>query len=165
MRSKLILSALLMAASAGFAQVVTPDPDWREAEAPPAPAFKLSGLIPLELPPSNLRFGVDPASVSLGADGIVRYVVVASSTTGAVNAIYEGIRCRTAEFKVYAHHNPDSGWTVSKDAKWQPLHEQRNSRHSLLIARTGACRGSGTNASAAQIVRDLRAPADMRFVN
>jgi hypothetical protein len=139
------------------------DPDWREAEAPPPPAFRQSGLIPLDMPRSSLRFGVDPASVSLGRDGIVRYVVVAASATGAVNGLYEGIRCDTAEFKVYARYNAGSGWTVAKESPWRPLHDAQTSSHSLLIARTGACVGHAPNRSATQIVRDLRAPVDTRF--
>lgn len=154
---------LVLAASATHAQLTPVDPDWREAEAPPPPAFKLDGLIPLEMPRSALRFGVDPASVSLGSDGIVRYVVVAASAAGAVNVLYEGLRCNTAEFKVYARYNAGSGWTVAKDSPWRPLHNAQTASHSLVIARTGACVGHGPNRSAAQIVRDLRAPVDTRF--
>lgn len=158
---------LVLAASAALAQLTPVDPDWREAEAPPPPAFKLDGLIPLEMPRSALRFGVDPASVSLGSDGIVRYVVVATSgaasATGAVNVLYEGLRCNTAEFKVYARYNAGSGWTVAKDSPWRPLHDAQTANHSLVIARTGACVGHGPNRSATQIVRDLRAPVDTRF--
>ncbi len=153
----------VLAASAAQAQLTAVDPDWREAEAPPAPAFKLDGLIPLEMPRSTLRFGVDPASVSLGSDGVVRYVVVATGAPGAVNALYEGIRCNTAEFKVYARYNAGSGWTVAKDSPWRPLRDTQVSSHSLLIARTGACVGHAPNRSADQIVRDLRAPVDTRF--
>lgn len=156
---------VLAAASSAGAQLVTPDPDWKETEAPAPPAFKLDGLIPLEIPRSGLRYGVDPASVALSPDGIVRYVVVATSTTGAVNAIYEGIRCNTAEVKVYARHNPDSGWTKAS-GDWRALHDSYpSSRHSLLIARTGACMGHAPNRSAAQIVKDLRSPVDSRFEN
>jgi len=154
---------LVLAASVALAQLTPVDPDWREAEAPPPPALKLDGLIPLEMPRSALRFGVDPASVSLGSDGIVRYVVVATSATGAVNALYEGLRCNSAEFKVYARYSAGSGWTVAKDSPWRPLHNAQNSSHSLVIARTGACIGHGPNRSATQIVRDLRAPVDTRF--
>lgn len=164
MRVDLAVAGLLLSAAMAHAQIAPPDPDWREAEAPPAPAFKLNGLIPLDIPGSALRFGVDPATVTVGSDGIVRYVVVASSATGAVNALYEGIRCSNGEFKVYARYTP-GGWAIAKDASWRPLHEQPVSRHSLLIARTGACIGQGTNSSASQIVRDLRAPVDTRFVN
>jgi hypothetical protein len=154
---------LVLAASAAHAQMAPVDPDWREAEAPPPPAFRQSGLIALDMPRSSLRFGVDPASVSLGSDGIVRYVVVAASATGAVNGLYEGIRCDTAEFKVYARYNAGSGWTVAKESPWRPLHDAQTSSHSLLIARTGACVGHAPNRSATQIVRDLRAPVDTRF--
>jgi hypothetical protein len=154
---------LVLAASAAQAQLAPVDPDWQEAEAPPPPALRLDGLIPLEVPRSSLRFGVDPASVALGSDGIVRYVVVATSTTGAVNALYEGLRCDTGEFKVYARHNAGSGWTVAKDSPWRPLHDGQSASHSLLIARTGACVGRSPNRSADQIVRDLRAPVDTRF--
>lgn len=162
-RSATVLLALLLVGGAAHAQVVAPNPDWKEVEAPPAPLFRTDALIPLEIPGTSLRFGVDPASISIGVDGVVRYVVVATSATGAVNAMYEGIRCNTGDFKVYARHNPDSGWTVAKDAPWRSLHEQPLSRHSLAIARTGACIGRGPNRSASQIARDLRAPADTRF--
>ena len=162
MRLSLLPVALLLAAAV-HAQVPQVDPDWREAEAPPAPAVRLDGLIPLEIPGSALRFGVDPSSVALGQDGIVRYVVVATSASGVVNALYEGIRCGDGEFKVYARHNPDSGWTLAKGSPWRPLQDQPASRHALLIARTGACMGHSANRSASQIVRDLRAPADTRY--
>jgi hypothetical protein len=155
--------ALLLVVSAVAAQLAPVDPDWREAEAPPPPAFRADGLVPLDIPRSSLRFGVDPASVSLGNDGIVRYVVVASSPSGAVNALYEGLRCNTAEVKVYARYNPGSGWTIAKDSTWVTLHDGRTASHSLVIARTGACVGHAPNRSAIQIVRDLRAPVDTRF--
>ncbi len=157
------LPALLLGTCAAHAQLAPLDPDWKEVEAPPAPSFQTTGLIPLDIPRSSLRFGVDPASISLGRDGVVRYVVVATSDTGAVNALYEGIRCSSGDFKVYARHNPGSGWTVAKDTPWRSLHEQPISRHSLTIARTGACIGDGTNRSASQIARDLRASVDRRF--
>ena len=164
MRRSLMALVLSATAFSAGAQLAPPDPDWQEVEAPPPPAFRLDRLIPLDLPLASLRFGVDPASVTLASDGIVRYVVVASSS-GAVNAIYEGIRCSTAQVKVYARHNPETGWTLVPDGPWRSLHETLPSRHSLLIARTGACLGCGPNRSAVQIVRDLRAPVDTRFNN
>ncbi|HEY0884044.1 MAG TPA: CNP1-like family protein [Ramlibacter sp.] len=153
--------ALLLAAGAAHAQLADANPDWKESEAPAPPALRTTGLVPLEIPGSQLRFGVDPASVSLGSDGVVRYVVVAASAGGAVNGIYEGIRCSTGEYKVYAR-NSGKGWSIS-GSDWRLLHDQPRSRHSLLVARTGACIGRGPNRSAAQIVRDLRAPAADRF--
>jgi hypothetical protein len=162
MRLKCVLSALLLAAAAAQAQAQVPadDPDWREVEAPPAPALKLQGLVPLEMPGSALRFGVDPASITIGSDGIVRYVVVATSDSGVVNGIYEGIRCDKGEVKVYARHNPAGGWKVLKDPQWRPVNEQR---YTSLIALGGACVGRGANQSPARIVRDLRTPLERRY--
>lgn len=161
MRLERLALALLLAASAAHAQLADVDPDWKESEAPAPPALRTTGLIPLEIPGSQLRFGVDPASVSLGSDGVVRYVVVAASASGAVNGVYEGIRCSTGEYKVYAR-NAGGGWSIS-GSDWRLLHDQPRSRHSLFVARTGACIGRAPNRTAAQIVRDLRAPADLRF--
>jgi hypothetical protein len=148
---------------AAHAQLAPVDPDWKEADAPPPAALKLDGLIPIDQPGSSLRFGVEPGSVSVGRDGIVRYVVVAKSSTGAVNAIYEGIRCSTGEFRVYARYNPSGSWVLNEDPLWRSLHDPQPSSHTLTIARTGACIGNGTNRSAEQVVRDLRGSVDHRF--
>ena len=164
MRLRLSLAAaLVLAASLARAQLAPLDPDWREVEAPPAPAFSLDGLVQLDIPRTALRYGVAPATVSIGPDGIVRYVVVAVSSSGVTNAMYEGIRCNTGEFKVYARHNPGSGWTIARNSEWKPVQDAQMPRHALVIARNGACMGHGTNQSAARIVRDLRAPADAKF--
>ena len=155
--------ALAMLAGAAQAQLSPPDPDWKEVEAPPPAPLRIDRLLRIEIPESTLHFGVDPASVALTSDGIVRYVVVATSASGTVNAFYEGIRCTTAETRLYARHSPDSGWVPVKDGMWRSLHETRPSRHSLAIARNGACLGGAPNLSAAQIVRDLGRDADRRF--
>jgi hypothetical protein len=157
------MAALLFAAAAAHAQVPADDPDWREVEAPPAPALKLQGLIPLDIGGSALRFGIDPSSIAIGEDGIVRYVVVATSATGVVNAMYEGIRCGNGDYKLYARHTANGGWTVVKNTQWRSLWERPPSRHTLLIARNGACMGRAANRSPANIVQDLRTPVERRY--
>jgi hypothetical protein len=141
----------------------TGNPDWQEVEAPPPPPVRTQGLIPLDVPGTALRFGVDPASIRVGADRVVRYVVVATSSSGTVNAMYEGIRCEGGDVKVYARHNPNSGWVPATKVEWQALQSTPNSRHSLYIARNGVCVGRGVNGNATQIVSDLRAPVANRF--
>ena len=165
MLRRILALALACAAGSSSGQLLgDANPDWKEVEAPPPPALRTQNLVPIDMPPGgSLRFAEDPASVSVGADGVVRYVVVASSPTGAVNAMYEGVRCSTAEVKVYARHNPDSGWVAARSAEWQALHELRHSRYSLAVARNGVCMGHAPNGDAAQIARDLRAPVDRRF--
>ena len=168
MLRRILALALACAAAPSFAQlgITEVDPDWKELEAPPPPPVRTQGLVPIDMPRGgSLRFAVDPDSVSVGADSVVRYVVVASSPTGTVNALYEGLRCNTAEVKVYARYNPDSGWVPARASEWQPLQNRPNSRHSLVIARTGACVGQGPSGVASEIVRALRTPADTRFLS
>lgn len=162
-RSRVVAVLLPLLCSASFAQLTPPDPDWREGEAPKPPALQLEGLIPLEIERSALKWAVDPRSISIGGDRIVRYVVVAASNSGTVNAMYEGIRCNTGEVKVYARHTPGAGWVQTRGADWQSLHGNGPSRHSLVIARSGVCLGHAPNLSVEQIARDLRAPIDARF--
>jgi hypothetical protein len=163
MHHRLIGLAFAFTTGCAMAQLADPNPDWREIDAPPPPALQTSGLVQLDMPQSGLRFFVQPNSVSIGSDGIVRYVVVATSTSGAVNAMYEGLRCDRAEFRTYARHNPEQGW-VNVSTQWRPLYDGSNAaRHNLAVARTAACVGHGTNLSAEQIVRDLRRPAADRF--
>jgi len=164
MHRSFVALALAGAAGAASAQYIPmPQADWKEVEAPPPPALSTRGLIPLEITGSSLRFGVDPASVTVAGDGVVRYVVVATSGSGTTNGIYEGIRCSSGEVKVYARHNPDSGWVPVRNADWQPIHRTANYRYSLYIARNGACIGGVPNGPAVNVVRDLRSPPTHKF--
>jgi len=161
MQRSFVALALAAACLGASAQTVS-DSEWKEMDTPPPPALRTQGLIPVDVSGTSLRFGVDPASVTVRSDGVVRYVIVASSSSGAVNAMYEGIRCDKAVVKVYARHNPDSGW-VPAQSDWQPLQRSAATRHSLAVATGGACFGDTPNGSAAQVVQDLRAPIDRRF--
>ena len=165
MLPRLLVLALAGASFCAGAQLAPDNPDWKEFDAPPPPALRTQGLIPVEVPgsASSLRFGVDPDSVSVGPDSVVRYVVVAVGSSGVTNGIYEGIRCSTGEVKVYARHTPDSGWVPAKGSDWKDLYSVPNARYSLAVARNGACLGRAPNGPAVQIVRDLRAPVDRRF--
>lgn len=154
--------ALLLLAGAARAQLANTDPDWTETEAPPPPALRTHGLIPLEVPGSTLRFGIDPDSIAVSADHVVRYVVIAQGAGGAVNGMYEGLRCATGEVKVYARYLPGSKWTPVRDSQWRPLHDAQF-RHSREIARSGACIGRGTSGGASEILRELKSPGGRGF--
>ncbi|KQT08869.1 CNP1-like family protein [Ramlibacter sp. Leaf400] len=156
------LLALAACCGAAHAQLAPVDPDWKEVDAPAPPALKTEKLVPIDMGSSVLRWGVDPASISIAGDGVVRYVVVARGEGGAVNAMYEGVRCNTAEVKVYARHAGDK-WVAVRDADWKPLRGSAATLHSLAIARNGACMGHGVNRSPSQIARDLGNTSEHRF--
>jgi len=156
---KLFWLGLTLVALNASAQIVT-DPDWKETEAPPPPAFNRSRLIPIEMPPYvSLKFGVDPATMTITRDGIVRYVVVAANATGSVTAMYEGIRCATGDVKTYARYAANGQWSSVKDPQWQGLGDNLPSRHAMALARQGVCEGrSAAASSVAEIVNALKYP-------
>ena len=90
------------------AQLAADDPDWKEVDAPAPPEFDLKRLVAVDVPVGGeLKFGVDPATITIGKDWVVRYVLVASSRSGNFNAMYEAIRCATGEYKTYARRSGD----------------------------------------------------------
>jgi len=83
---------------------------------------------------SKNRFYVDRNSVSLGADRVVRYTAVIKSPTGVANVSYEGLRCKTSEYKVYAYGTRNGTWTNARDPKWQDVDgTTANFRYSLWV--------------------------------
>lgn len=139
------------------AQVPANEAEWREAAAPPPPAFDLKTLVAFDGPvSSSLKFGVDPNTLQIGPDGVVRYVVVATSPSGVVNAMHEGIRCATAQVKTYARHHPTSGWNVVAKPEWQPLYGNAGASHSLRLAAQGVCTGAAPASTVGDIVKALR---------
>jgi hypothetical protein len=133
--------SLVLASTAGAQHFAHPL-DWVEGKVPPAPSYTTESLIPVDMPLYvSLKIGVDPATVSVGDDGVVRYVVVMRNAAGSVNAAYEGVRCATDEVKTYARSSGAGGWTNVSDPQWKSLTDNMPSRHAHAITRQGACSG------------------------
>lgn len=131
--------------------------DWQEGEVPPPPVFDAGKLLNFDVSSgSSLVYGVDPATLSIGKDGIVRYVLVATSASGARNVLYEGLRCSTGEFRTYARYTPEGVWRDVDNAQWRSMFGNMPSRHALKFARVGACNNSAPASSVGEIVRQLK---------
>lgn len=78
---------------------------------------------------SRHRFFLDPASLSAGGDGVVRYTVVVRTTGGAENVTFEGMRCVDGERKIYAFGRPDGSWSRNKYASWAPIEARSDSSY------------------------------------
>lgn len=108
---------------------------WQEEKVKPPVAPDLDSLIPFEVNVSNAnRFLVDPASLSIGKDGVVRFTVVIESSGGARTVNYEGLRCATRERRLYAFGQPDGSWIESKDSPWILMHKQQHKMHNAYPA-------------------------------
>ncbi|WP_206951098.1 CNP1-like family protein [Trinickia acidisoli] len=104
-----------------------------------------------------LHFAVDAKSVSVGSDGVVRYTVVITSPSGAHNVNYEGIRCDTYEWRLYAGLNADhDGWdrTVSND--WARIENGDLNAYHASLYQDYFCANKMPAGTTKTIVNDMR---------
>jgi hypothetical protein len=157
------LPALALAwAGTALAQYADDDrADWREDTAPPPPAYttEASKLIAIDMPSgTSVKVAIDPAAIAINrATGIVRYVVVARGVS-AVNASYEGIRCATGEYKIYARQTEGQPWAPVSEPQWKPMFGQSGivTSYPGRLARDGLCMGPAMRQTVVEMVRGLR---------
>lgn len=81
------------------------------------------------------------------ADGVVRYWLVVRSGSAATTS-YEGMSCRSREYKVYAFADPrePNGLRPVREPKWQPLGFNRRNDFRWELAETYLCIGTSAKA-------------------
>ena len=108
--------------------------DWTE-EAVELPAFPKDADL-VEFParsPATARFYVDASTIAIGKDNVVRYSLVIKTNSGAQNVSFEGIRCSTSEYKIYATGRADGQWVKSRLGVWRPVENKTvNAYHASL---------------------------------
>lgn len=140
-RALLLLSTLLgsgwvSAAQRGMPEDIGGVPEEKafkedEVRLPAAPADSALIEFTPRGAPKN-RYFVDGSSVTLGADWVIRYTVLVRSPSGAANVSYEALRCKTAEYKVYAYGSKDGKWVKATAPAWRPVGSTTaNFHHSL----------------------------------
>ncbi|MFN2643381.1 MAG: CNP1-like family protein [Burkholderiales bacterium] len=132
---RLALAAALACACAGCASTPRDESDWERRNrenVPPEegvslPAYPVArDLVEFTFPTSTgFRFFIDRKSLAVGKDGVVRYVLVARSPGGPENVTFEGLRCASAEQRVYALGHPDHAWSAAR-SPWRPLASARH---------------------------------------
>ena len=137
------------------------DPDaapWQEATVKPPASFSTDQLQAIDVSAGTaLSSGLDPRTLSVGEVGVVRYVMVARSSSGALNVLYQGVRCQTGEVKTYARWNNNaSSWNVNAKEEWHELSFSGFTRPAMLLARAGICEGRTINGNAQKILQTLK---------
>ena len=110
------------------------------ANAVPTPPSKRGELIEYAVPgpaPGEFRFFVDALSVSVDEEGVVRYVLVARSREGIDNVSFEGMRCSTNEYRIYALGR-DGAW-VGRPTDWRKMDVQSVQRWHHELATNYFC--------------------------
>jgi hypothetical protein len=94
---------------------------WEAQKALLPPDSRGKTLVPYYAGPSRFSYFLDRASINVGQDSVVRYMLIARSASGATNVSYEGIRCETYERKVYAFGRDDGTWSQAGNTSWRPI--------------------------------------------
>jgi len=160
----LTLACLLGLSITAWAQRDVELADWKEEAVPPPPAFDAGKLLTFDVSQaSSLVYGVDPATLRISKDGVLSYVMVATSASGARNALYEGIRCVTGEFKTYARYSPSGAWVPVARPEWRSMFDNMPSKHALALARAGGCDSATQASSVNELIRLLKLNRFSRF--
>ncbi len=145
--SKLFVTLCLAAAILWSASVAADD-DWFEEKPWQEDAIMLPKAVQLDAlievvfsAAAGNRVFVDPNSLSVGDDRVVRFSLVTRSAGGATNVSYEGIRCITQERRIYAIGHPDGSWHLVTRSKWAPFPERGPNNPYRILAKDYFCPG------------------------
>lgn len=130
----LLLAGFATQALAAFDEEFEEKP-WEEIAVQLPPFPKDEGFLSFYVSPTATnRFFLDTESLSVGSDGVVRYVLLAISDSGVRNLTFEGMRCETRERRIYAVGRPDGSWSKARGNQWVRIREQvTNRQHAALF--------------------------------
>lgn len=115
------------------------EPTWVEMQVEPPAIPRDEDLIEFYVAPlASNRFFVDGASIRVGEDGVVRYVLVIRTLGGASNITFEGIRCASREVKLYAMES-GGHWRKARDTAWKPVENKSLNAHHAALNRDYFC--------------------------
>jgi hypothetical protein len=94
---------------------------WKEEALtlPPYPDTDRLLEVPVSLSGGDYRVLVDPDSLSVGGDRVVRYTRVITSSSGVPNISYEGLHCGERQYRRYAY---------GSNGAWHPIAASRCER-------------------------------------
>lgn len=87
---------------------------------------------------TEFKFYIDRASLSVSPDGVVRYSLLARSPSGAENLTYEGIRCKSGVYKIYAYGRAGGIW-APRASDWRLIEQKSVQRWHHALWREYFC--------------------------
>lgn len=113
---------------------------WQELEAEPPAYPKAENLREFYVGPLTPNtFLIDASTLSVGSDGVVRYVLVVRTSGGAENVSFEGMRCSERSWRLYATGNRDGQWSKARISQWRQIENKPVNRHHAALSRDYFC--------------------------
>lgn len=107
-------------------------------------------------PTSDNRSMIDTATLTVGADGVVRYVLVVEAAGGARNVTFEGMRCESRERRIYASGHRGGVWSKSRNNEWSRIQEAYSNRQHAALFMEYFCPEGAIVRDVTEVVRALR---------
>lgn len=136
-----------------------PPAPWREQQVE-LPAYPEEGrLLEAAIASGNYpyRVYIDPESLSVGADRVVRYAAVITSAAGARNITYEGLRCGSRDYRRYAY-GTNGNWQALDGMPWERIMESGMGHYRYRLYRDYLCDATSDTLKRDEILRRLRYP-------
>jgi hypothetical protein len=130
---------------------------WMEATAKMPEGLPSSELKPFFVSKNTpLSFAIDAQSLSIGKDDVIRYVLVITSPTGAKQVNYEGLRCETYEWRLYATLQGEGHWVKTPNSRWQAIKGSTYNRYHSALAQDAFCENGIARKNIPEILRLLQ---------
>lgn len=140
----------------------TPGEAWKEGELrlPDYPVEDKLIEVGMERNISPFKYYIDPDSLTLGEDDVVRYTVVVKSSSGATNVIYEGLRCSVTEYRTYAFGTSDKKMSKARVSEWKRFYNADSMVHRYNFYHYYMCSKIQSPYSPEEIIQRIRYPSD-----
>ncbi len=102
------------------------------------------------------NFYLDTKSISIAADGSLRYTMVGKSKSGASNVSYEGLLCETMQRRLFAFGRKDGTWSESRRTDWESISSSGVNRQHSTLAWDFVCDYNRISGSVDKILNRIR---------
>lgn len=132
-------------------------PEWKEGRTTLPPAPQDGDLVAIEAPRAKAGYAyfIDRKSLSLGADGVMRYTVVARSPSGATNAFHEGLRCYDDTVRTYGFASSDGLLREVATDDWRALANEGSRGYQDYLGNVIMCDQQGHAWAPAKAIKAL----------
>jgi hypothetical protein len=84
------------------------------------------------------KFAVDTNSITIGKDGVTRYMVVITNPSGGEQVQYEGIRCDSYQWRLYGALE-NNKWNENPLSSWANIRSNNPNRYQAALAQGAFC--------------------------
>lgn len=107
---------------------------WQEIAVTLPEAPQERNLVPFYVSAATSnRFYIDASTLTVGSDGVVRYVLLVLSPEGGRNVTFEGMRCESRERRIYAAGRLDGSWSKARKNEWVRIQDAYANRHHAAL--------------------------------